>query len=60
MPDLKLLLLAKDLRARAEKILARAETMSDEDAKEKMRVIAGDYEQLAQKLEMESGRTVNG
>jgi hypothetical protein len=60
MPDLRLLLLARDLRARAGKILARAETMCDEDAKEKMRIIAGDYEQLAHKLEMASGRADNG
>lgn len=49
MPDL--LLLARRLRARAEQVLARAETMQDEDAREKMRDVAARYKKLAQRIE---------
>jgi AmiR/NasT family two-component response regulator len=55
VPDAKLLLLARDLRARAKEILIQAETMRDAEARRKMRGIAASYEQLAQRLEKESG-----
>ena len=51
MPDTKLLLLARNLRARAEELLARAETFEDADARQKMRKIAATYVKLAQRLE---------
>ena len=51
MPDLKLFGLASSLRARAEEVLAQAETMEDAGAKQKMRDVAANYEKLAQKLE---------
>jgi len=51
MPDLKLCGLASSLRARAEEVLAQAETMEDAGAKQKMRDVAANYEKLAQKLE---------
>jgi hypothetical protein len=43
MSDSKLLALASSLRARAKEILAKAETMSDADAREMMRDIAASY-----------------
>ena len=52
MPDLKLLALASSLRARAEEVLAQAETMKDTGAKQKMRGIAASYEKLALMLEL--------
>jgi hypothetical protein len=51
MPDQKLLGLASSLRARAEEVLAKAETMKDVGAKQKMRDVAASYENLARKLE---------
>ena len=51
MPDPKLLSLARDLRARAEEISARAETFHDACAREKMRKIAAIYVKLAERLE---------
>jgi hypothetical protein len=51
MLDQKLLALARDLRARAEGILAKSETMSDADAREMMREVAAGYEKLAQRIE---------
>jgi hypothetical protein len=51
MPGDNLLLLARDLQARAEEILTRAETMNDADARQKMREIAANYEKLAQRIE---------
>jgi hypothetical protein len=51
MPDHKLLALASSLRARAEEVLAKAETMKGAGAKQKMRDVAASYETLAQKLE---------
>jgi hypothetical protein len=47
----KLLLLARDSRARAEEVLAQAETFTDAEARRKLRKIAEDYEKLAQRLE---------
>jgi len=55
MPDLDLLARARDLRARAEEILTKAETMTDEGARETMRYVAARYEKLAERLEEESG-----
>jgi hypothetical protein len=50
-----LLLLARDLRARAREVLAKAETMQNADARRQMREVASSYERLAQRLENESG-----
>lgn len=55
MPDQKLLALARELRARAEEALARAETFQEVEAKETMRQIAANYVELAQRLEKEAG-----
>jgi hypothetical protein len=52
--DKQLLLLARDLRARAEEVLARAETFGDADARETMRRVAASYVKLAQRLEHEA------
>jgi len=54
MPDLKLRSLARDLRARAKKVLAQAETMKDAEARRVMREISADYERLAQRIERAS------
>jgi hypothetical protein len=51
MPDLKLLELASNLRARAEEVLTQAETMRNADARQKMRGIAATYETLAERVE---------
>lgn len=51
MPDQWLLSLIAALRARAEEILARADTFHDEEARQKMRRIAGTYEKLVERLE---------
>jgi hypothetical protein len=51
MPDPQLLLLAMDLRARAEEILARAETFHNVDAQRGLRKIAADYKNLAERME---------
>jgi hypothetical protein len=51
VPDQELLSLAMELRARAEEMLARAETFHDADVRQKMRGIAAGYENLAQRLE---------
>lgn len=51
MPDAKLLSLARELRARAEAVLAQAETFEDANARQKMRKIAAGYGKLAQQLE---------
>ena len=55
MPDANLLSLARDFRARAEEILARAETMHDADTRQKMREVAAGYEKLAHRVERRSG-----
>ncbi len=54
MPNLKLSARARDLRARAEEILAKAETMSDAEARDIMRAVAVGYEKLAERLEQEA------
>jgi hypothetical protein len=51
MPDPQLLLLAEELRARADEILARAESFHDAGARQTMHKIAADYERLADRLE---------
>jgi hypothetical protein len=43
--------LARDLRARAEELLLRAETMNNSVAAQKVREIAASYERLAQRVE---------
>ena len=55
MPDQKLLSLARELRARAEEVLAKAETFQDAKAREAMRGVAAGYVDLAQRLEREAG-----
>jgi hypothetical protein len=55
MVDVNLLSLARDLRARAQEILARAETMYDADAEQTMRQVAARHEKLAQRVEQGSG-----
>jgi len=47
MRDAEILLLVRDLRARAREISARAETFNDADARQKMRAIAATYLKLA-------------
>ena len=47
----ELLSLVMELRARAEEISVRAETMQDAEARQKLRGIAASYEELAQRLE---------
>jgi hypothetical protein len=54
MPDLKLLARVRDLRARADEILAKAETMTDADAREMMRAVAVSHAKLAERLEEEA------
>jgi hypothetical protein len=54
MPNLKLLARARDLRARAEEILAKAQTMSDAEARDIMRAVAAGYEKMAKRLEQEA------
>ncbi len=58
MPDdnLNLLSLARDLRARGEELLLRAETMHDAVAALTVREIAMRYEKLAQRVEQRAGR----
>jgi hypothetical protein len=55
MPDAKLLLLARNLRASAQEVLAQAQIMENADAQQTMREIAASYERLAQRLEEEAG-----
>jgi hypothetical protein len=55
MPDAKLLSLARNLRARAQEVLAQAEIMENAEAQQTMCEIAASYERLAQRLEYEAG-----
>jgi hypothetical protein len=55
-PDPELLLLVSRWRARAQEVLAQAETMRDADAQQMMREIAARYEKLAQRVEEQAGR----
>jgi hypothetical protein len=54
MVDVNLLSLARELRARAQEILARAETTYDTDAEQTMREVAARHEELAQRVEQGS------
>ncbi len=54
MPEAKLLLLARNLRARAQEVLAQAEIMKNAEAQQSMRDIVASYERLAQRLEEKS------
>jgi hypothetical protein len=54
MVDVKLLALARDLRARAREVLSRAETIYDIDAEQRMRAVAACHEKLAQGVEHDS------
>jgi hypothetical protein len=49
-------LLVSRWRARAEEVLAQAETMRDADARQTMREIAARYEGLAQRVEQQAGK----
>jgi hypothetical protein len=51
MPDMQLLLLATELRTRAEEILVRAANTVDLEVKETMRAVAADYQKLARRAE---------
>jgi hypothetical protein len=51
MPDDNFPTLAADLRARAEELLLRSQTMHDAEAALKIREIAASYERLAQQIE---------
>jgi hypothetical protein len=55
MVDISLLSLARELRARAQEILARAETMYDTEAERTMREVAARHEKLAQRVEQGFG-----
>jgi hypothetical protein len=55
-PDPELLLLVSRSRARAQEILAQAETMRDAEAQQTMREIAARYERLALRVEQRTGR----
>jgi hypothetical protein len=55
MPNQRLLALAMDARDRAEEIFTGAKTFQDEYAKQKMREIAADYQNLADQLERRAG-----
>ena len=61
MPEetVKLLVLATEMRGRAEVVLARAETFLDEHARETMRGIAASYVKLAQRLEKGAGSSTH-
>jgi hypothetical protein len=56
-PNLNLFARVRDLRARAEEILAQAETMTDAAAREMMRAVTASYEKLAERLEQEADET---
>jgi hypothetical protein len=51
MVDDKLLSLARDLRARAQEMLVRAETMCDLSAQQTMREVAARHEKFAERVE---------
>lgn len=55
VPENELRLLARSFRARAADILVLAETTQDSDARQALLEIAANYEQLAKRVEMESG-----
>jgi hypothetical protein len=51
MSDARLQLDAREWRARADELFHRAETMHDDDARQKIREIAASYESLAKRVE---------
>jgi hypothetical protein len=51
MPDMQLLLLASELRTRAEEILVRAASTDDSEIQGMMRVVAAGYQKLARQAE---------
>ena len=51
MPDAEILSLARNLRARADELSARAETFNDADVRQKLQKIAATYVKLAERLE---------
>ena len=51
MPDIQLLLLASELRTRAEEILVRAASMDDSEIQGMMRGVAAGYQKLARQAE---------
>jgi hypothetical protein len=51
MSDMQFLLLASELRTRAEEILVRAANTNDREVQEMMRVVAAGYEKLARQAE---------
>ncbi len=51
MSDMQFLLLAIELRTRAEEILVRATNTSDLEVQEMMRIVAAGYEKLARRAE---------
>jgi hypothetical protein len=55
MPDENLLSLAREMRARAEEVLTRAENFDDLEARRTMYEIAESYVKLARRLEAEAG-----
>ncbi len=55
-PNPELLLLVSRWRARAQELLAQAETMRDAEARQKMIEVAASYERLAQRVERGAGR----
>ena len=55
--DPELLMLVGRWRARAQEVLAQAETMRDAEARQKMIAVAARYERLAQQVEQQTGRT---
>ncbi len=55
--DPELLMLVGRWRARAQEVLAQAETMRDAEARQMMQEIAARYERLAQQVEQQTGRT---
>jgi hypothetical protein len=51
MPDMQLLLLASELRTRAEEILVRAASTDDPEIQGMMRAVAAGYQKLARQAE---------
>ena len=51
MPDAELISFANELRTRAKEILVRATNTADLEVQEVARVVAADYEKLAQRAE---------
>jgi hypothetical protein len=51
MPNQRFLALSQEARDRAEEILTKAESFKDAGAKQKMRDIAAQYQELAKRME---------